>query len=248
MKLQEIFDQLTYGELSNLNIGGVPEGGITECNWASVMASINLGLTALYKRFNMKDSELVLLLQPGQYVYPLESKYAVANARSTAPVKWIQDSVAAPFLDDILKIQNIKADDCELDLNSGLSEYTVSTPAYNVVRIPKEIVDNDADLPDHLKNLTQLVISYDGKHRQLDPNIGVFDPPSIEVDLPYSHLQALLLFVASRFNNPIGLVNEFNAGNNYNAKYEAECRLLENNGLEIDQNVSHNKLQNRGFV
>ena len=53
MKLKEVFDQLTYGELSQLSIGGQAQGEITEENYARVVAHVNLGLSAIYKRFHL---------------------------------------------------------------------------------------------------------------------------------------------------------------------------------------------------
>lgn len=48
MNLQEVFDQLSVGELSMLSVGGNDQGVIDESNWDKVLPHINLGLTALY--------------------------------------------------------------------------------------------------------------------------------------------------------------------------------------------------------
>jgi len=57
-----------------------------------------------------------------------------------------------------------------------------------------------------------------------------------------------MYFGASRANNPVGLGQEFNAGNTYAAKYEVECQRLKNDGMEIQQRGNETKFQERGFV
>lgn len=55
MTLQEIFDQLAYGEFRTLSVG---EDGIQPKSYASMINHINLGLNALYKRFPLKRVRL----------------------------------------------------------------------------------------------------------------------------------------------------------------------------------------------
>ena len=71
MKLQEIFDLLTFGELAQLSIGGGEAGVIDDINMAKILPHINLGLTSLYKRFNLKTSSLMVPLVVGQEIYPI---------------------------------------------------------------------------------------------------------------------------------------------------------------------------------
>ncbi len=66
--------------------------------------------------------------------------------------------------------------------------------------------------------------------------------------MPYSHLEPLLYYVASRINNPIGMANEFHAGNSYAAKYEKSCQELEMVNLRVDQGSQNTKLRQKGFV
>ena len=68
------------------------------------------------------------------------------------------------------------------------------------------------------------------------------------MELPDAYLEALLYFVASRINNPIGMTNEFHAGNSYAAKYEQECARLEMLNLEVDQGYQNTRLRAGGWV
>jgi hypothetical protein len=85
MTLQEIFDLLTFGELAQLSIGGGEAGIIDDSNMAKVLPHINLGMTALYKRFKLKESSLVLPLVSGQLIYPLTQPDVMKIERIISP-------------------------------------------------------------------------------------------------------------------------------------------------------------------
>ena len=223
MKLQEIFDQLTHGELSQLSMGGGEAGVINETNYQRVLPHINLALTSLYKRFNLKEKRLAITLQREADTYQLN-------------------------VEDILKIEKVLTDDeFELSLNREGDKYSCFTPTLTTLRLPKEIMAQGADLPDEYKT-DGLTVVYRANHPKLVMKFGVLRSEATNVELPSSHLQALLYFVASRAHNPIGMTNEFNAGNNYYAKYEAECQELEAKGLQVDRGIDNNRLQRNGWV
>ena len=247
MKLSEIFSQLTYGELSQISLGGGEQGEINESNYDRVLSHVNLGLTALYKRFPLKQGRLTIQLQQGRFSYPLSKAYAVSNATSLEPVKYILDS-EVPFIEDIHKVESVFTDKgWELGLNDESDPYAIATPSAQVLRIPASIVANSTDLPEPLKTAT-LEVVYRANHPTISQDSVGFDPISYEVELPYSHLEPLLLFVASRVNNPIGMTNEFHAGNSYAAKYEQACQQLEQFNLKVDQGSQNTRLQRNGWV
>lgn len=240
MKLQEIFKQLTYGELAQISIGGVENGQIDERNYDQILAHINLGLTALYKRFPLKENSFKLNLEEGRSTYPLHSKYSVSNVDSTEPTKFIEDT-GNPFLDDILKIERVyTAYGYELGLNDLGDPDAVRTPSNNVLFVPPTLT---ASLQDKT-----LEVVYRANHPIIKQGLDTFNPDNFEIELPYTHLEPLLLFVASRINNPIGMTNEFNAGNNYAAKYEMACQQLEQVNLRVDQGSQVSRLKQNGWV
>jgi len=244
MKLKEIFDGLTYGELSQVSIGGGKAGEILVSAYPRVLNHINLGLTALFKRFNLKEGRLTLELQPNMRTYKLHSLYAVMNSK-TAPVKYIKDTLDSPFKDDILKVERVLTDEgIELPLNDSMDPLSVTTDSQLVLRVPKAILDGTAEG----LATENLELVYRAKHPNIVVPLGYFDPARVEVSLPDTHLQALLFFVAGRAHAPIGMREEFNASNNFMARYEAECVQLENDGNEIDQGSQSFKLFRNGWV
>lgn len=248
MKLSEVFDQLTTSELSQLYLGGAEGGEITEAQYGKVVNHINLGLLALYKRFFLKEGRIDMSMVPGRSIYPIHSKYAVNGVGSREPVRYLLDSVTDKFTDDILKIESVLTDaGFEIPLNDVLNPLSVTTTGPTTLRLPAALVAQGQDLPDELKT-SKLTVVYRAKHPFINANAPVFFPEQIELELPESHLEALLLFVASRATTPGGMVNEFHAGNNYASKFEMECQQLEKSNFQIDHGNSNNRLLRNGWV
>ena len=79
---------------------------------------------------------------------------------------------------------------------------------------------------------------------------GYFNLSEVVVELPDTHLTALLYFVASRLFNPTGLSGNtaFHEGNNYDAKFEAECERLGDKGYENAEVEDNSRLRRNGWV
>ena len=248
MKLQEIFNQLTYGELSQLSIGGGEAGAIAPANYDRVLAHINLALTALYKRFPLKENRVMIELQPGRLTYPVHSKYAVNGRNSREPVRYIKDTVAEPFRDDIHKIERVySSSGLEFGLNDLEDPLSMHTPTATVLRVPANIVTPPVDLDEQLRTAT-LEVVYRANHAIIVGDGVDLDPEAVEVELPYSHLEPLLYFVAARVHTPTGMSNETNMGNTYAAKYEQSCMEIETRNLRVDNVSQPDRLTRNGWV
>lgn len=144
---------------------------------------------------------------------------------------------------DLLKLERVTTPDGqELVLNDPGHPGSATTPSYNQLRLPAGVVS---------QGHPTLELTYRCAPAPLPMTAEAMAvPESVEVDLPMSHLQALLLFCASRVHNPLGLVNEANLGNLFLARYEAECRLLKGEGLEVDQlaQAAGSRFASKGFV
>lgn len=235
MKLIEIFNQLTYGELSQISLGGGEVGEIAEKNYPAVMSHVNLALAELYRRFTLKEGRVRIATVAGLLTYSLNSKYAVQNVKSKEILRYIQDEYTNPFKDDVIKIERVLYGNVELGLNDESDHLSVHTPSLTVLRLPPEIVG-------------YVDVVYRAGHANIDPIKGAFNPETLEIDLPYSHLNALLLFIASRVNNPIGMTNEHHAGNSYWNKFEAACASLKMDNVAVDSKRQPNRFRDRGWV
>ena len=237
--LKDIFEQLTYGELSNLAVGNLvsddPESAPDPKDYARIMAHINLGLKALYTRFWLSSKEVIIQLYDHIQIYTLDRKYAVTNNLSMEKWKYIIDSVYEPFLDDVLKIEQVFDEGGRgLFLNDLTEPWSVFTPAYNQVRITYPMWCNS------------LVVHYRASHPTLKYEPGM-DPASIEVLLPEAMLEPLLFYVAHRAFGSLN-VDQNAESNNYLQKYEQSCQRLMQLGLYITPNYGNERLDQKGWV
>lgn len=238
MKLSEIFNQLAYGELSQMGVVDQDTGLIRTDKYVQMLSHVNLGLTALYKRFPLKEGSLTFSLEKDKTHYPLTT---------AEDVDFITVAGEEDFSDDILKVERVyTSNGVELALNDHSDSYACSTPSATMLRVPLDVVNKSLDLPTWLHTDTLKVV-YRANHPVITYSSS-FNPARVDVELPMSHLEPLLLFVASRVNNPIGMTNEFNAGNNYAAKYERACQQLETVNLLVDQGSQNDRLERNGWA
>lgn len=247
MKLKEIFDQLTYGELSQISFGGGEAGAIQEADWPRLIPHVNLGLTTLFTRFPLKENRVRIVPVTGQTDYRLHSQYSLVSTYPISEEKFIDDTVQRRFMNDVLKIKRVYTDDdFELSVNDLADPYSLFTPSASVLRLPEDMVTDGADLPDDYVT-DGLTIVYQANHVPVSlAQMAI--PSSIEVDLPPTHLEALLYFIASRVHNPVGMSNEFHTGNNYAAKFEAACQKLENSHMRVEQDSQNTRFRAKGWV
>ena len=222
MLLSEIFEQLSYGELAQLNLNGASDTpGISDANYSRVIASVNMGLTELHKRFLLKEREIELVVTPGMTMYSLAS------------------------LNDLIKVERIYAfvedEFVELDLNNTAQAYNL--PEYGARTTDYETLFISPDL-----KATVLKVIYRATHPQIVKEVGYFDPADVTVSLPYTHLEALLYYVASRIHNPIGMNQQFHDGNNFAAKFEQACLQLMDQSLKVDQHLDNCRLVRNGWA
>lgn len=257
MTLQDIFDQLTFGELAQLSIGGGEAGQISAANYKRVVAQVNLGLTTLYKRFALKENALVVQLIDGRTDYPIHSRHAQHNDWSEESQRFIEDAIDAPFKDDVLKIERVYGESGhEFALNDLNDLYALLTPSATLLRVPIEIVSRQPALPEPLVTSTLRVvyranhplIRVDDGHVDINGSEDYVHPDEIELELPYSHLEPLLLFVACRMHTPTGMSEQGNIGNVYMQKYELACQQIEQLNLRVDQGSQSNRLTRSGWV
>lgn len=223
MNLADIARQLSYGELSQISFGRELSTSPTLERVSQLADNVNLALTSIYKRFNLKEDRLSVTLSPTVFIYPLNS----ANLLKVEQVQTVSGEV--------------------LGLNDASDPYSCSTPSTKQLRVPEDVAKQGRDLPEKYKT-TGLWVVFRANHPRIPAQTAFTSGMhTIELELPDAYLQALLYFAASRVHNPVGMVNEFNAGNNFFAKYEAECRRLELENMGVDLGGGNTKFSQKGF-
>lgn len=242
MQLSDVFEQLSQGELSQLKMGSNDEIGIRPCDYGKIIPHINLGLTEIYKRFNLKNSEVVVQQYDQISTYFLDKRYAVTNESSDMPIKYIIDSVYQPFTDNVLRIEAIHNEIGEVLYSNQDEQYFknsdkywgITTPSYNSIQVPYPEKEN------------QMIVTYRADHDPIvfDSSMQLED---IQVPISSAYLEALLMYVAGRVYTNMG-TNEGNEGNNYTAKFEASINKIVQYNLMNTNDTLNTKLDKNGWV
>lgn len=236
LTLQDIFEQLTYGELAQLSVGGADTGGIQVKDYPKVISHINMGLTALYTRFPLRIKELTLQQHEQITLYKLDYAFAQSNTESTEAIKYIIDTANAPFLDDVLRI-NTAFDELgnEVQINDEDSNTSIFTPDYDTIQIPYPI------------NTSAYFFTYRARHPKIP--LDTLDPASVNVDIPIYLLEALLTYVVGRVLTSKGGTDGLTESGTYLNKFEALCRQVEEHNLmNSSSSETNTKLDDNGWT
>lgn len=148
----------------------------------------------------------------------------------------------------------------EVQTEPGQYEYEV--PADDLVEILSIMYDgaflepntdyvlldiNKVKFKQELGLLNPIVFEYKARHRPLTEVDVELDS---EVGLPMSYLNALLYFVASKLFTSIvnQMDGDLNEGVTYLRKYQAEIKMLDAQGIDVNNLEDMNIFKQRGFV
>lgn len=237
MNLLDVFKDLSYGELRNASIGNlIPEDNESEPDpkdYAQILSHLNRGLDRLYGRFFLASQEIYIQQYEEIETYVLDSRYAESNTESTEPIKYIADSVANPFLDNVLKIESCFDElGNPLCLNDQTEELSLFTPTFKSIQMPWP---ND---------FNTVAVQFRAKHVEVvwTPDM---DAEAVEVAIPESLYEALLNFVAYRAAPKMDGGAEAMA---YLALYEQICKQVEDDGLYIQTEPGNWRFDHHGWV
>tara|TARA_R110002012_G_scaffold318308_1_gene536421 strand:- start:65822 stop:66535 length:714 start_codon:yes stop_codon:yes gene_type:complete len=237
MKLSEFFELLEYGELANLTLsGGIDDAKeIRVQDYSTLITHLNLALSDLHTKFNLKERELAIQQYETIAYYTISSEFALTNTTSTEPIKYIADTEANPYTDDLIRVNAVFDEGGnELPINDEHRSSSVFLNAYNVLQIP---------YPD---NANAVFVMYRANHAKLNASIPDLDA---EVDVPTYCVEALLSYVASRVHMQKTSQESQATAVNLMAKYNMLCDQIElRNVLHTSPNNTNLKLGGNGWV
>ncbi|WVX91155.1 hypothetical protein [Pseudomonas phage PJNP053] len=220
-KLKEVVNELVDFQLSNIHVVDGETHKLNPIFIPKIARAVNDGVLELHKRFDLKTGTIRVEILKDTYRYHLVPERQKGNRAKPGIVQYIEMEHDKLFPRSILKVESVK--DChgrEYDINTG-SCWSVTFPQDNILEI-------DPDLFSYIPG-KYLTLKYRKAPRsQIVCEDVMEDWACIPVDLPYTHKQALTYFVASRFQTPIGFMeNTALEGVNYARMYESECANLE---------------------
>ena len=250
MLLNDIYDQLAYGELRQLVLGSgnidSDELGLSQENRRRLLPFVRSGLTELHQRFLLRESEFILELVDGKVAYNLAYAFAQSNGDSAEPVKYINDS-AETFEDNLMRVERVygtyRGEEYPLTLNELRNKAALRTPRYDCLVLP-----SDTEEAPWLLETTSLRVVYRAGHPPIDTVLANGSPDKVTIYLHSVYLDALVFYIASRVTNPQGAAEGFHDGNNYAAKFEQAVLQLKQENYDLDEDEGHSKLEDRGFA
>jgi hypothetical protein len=231
MQLSELLTSLSVGVLQNLAVGGDGSGEIPAKYRSRVVSAINQGIVALYARFNLLEKEVIVRAYDSQTIYPLKRIYADTNT-TTVPRKFITDTVAAPFEEDVIKI--LEAYDeigNQLLMNDPSEECMLFTPSLTTLQITKPVTGNS------------YFLIYQAHHPKLSSS------PTQEISVPLVLQEALEFYVAYKILSAMNGQEHAAKAVEHFANYEricAEAKDMDSIGISLTSETS--KLTERGWV
>lgn len=235
--LDQFLKNLAYGELANIALSKSLLSSDAADSYEKVISHIQLGLTALHQRFLIRGGQVVIQNYPHIGRYYLDPIYAKSNTTSTETYKYIEDTPGRPFLDNVLKIEQVFDEvGREYALNESDVADPIFTPEYNCVAMTPGVEG------------TYWTIVYRADHVSL-PTTDV-TPANVEIDIPAQYFEPLQAYVAGRIMSGQGhsLFEGQVEGDRLMMRYEMLCSLLESQNMDMDDNDTHIRLEVNGWA
>lgn len=233
MNLDELYTDLSYGELSNLSMSGDMGGSISEESQPKIIRACNEGLTRLYSRFILKENDVLIELVDHITNYHLVQRFSRSVGDEEENYRYIMDLPHEPFKADVLKILQVYGDHgVEVPLNDAESYASVFTPQHNVLQVPRPVTGRS------------LSIMYQASHEKL-----VDGDNEQEIFLPDVLHGALRAFIAYKIYSQINTQEATAKAQEHLNQFEAVCtEAVEKDLVNTSVSQTNSKFQKRGFA
>jgi hypothetical protein len=237
MQLKDLFRDLSYGQLSNLAIGGNGTGVINEDGKPRIVSYTNEALLRLHSKFLLRENILFFgQVEHLTYYYMLE-RYARSGLTdppcAETPHLYILDNADEPYQGDLIKIMQVLDEfGTQIPLNDAERADSIYTPQPNLIQIPEPI---DGKV---------LSVEYQARH----PIIGQ-DDFCQEIDLPYVLEGALKSYIAYKVYSDMNGQENAAKAVEHMAMYTGICdEVTSMDTVSQSRSTTPVKFFERGFV
>lgn len=238
MQLSDAFEKLSFGPLSDLSIGGNGSGTIPEAKQPQVINRINGALLALYTRFPLQLRTIRIETSSLLHLYPLRRQFA-ETSDSLEPIKFIKDSTAQPFLEDVAKVIGIaNHDNKAMGLNNSNDPESWHLIAYDTLSF------------DYPKDLAQFFVHYRARHALID--LKEANPENTEIRIPPELESAFMHHVAGNIFSGMGMEGSLAKSQGHLSAYENECSFLDDQNTfdqwSMPSGLTYDTFRAKGWV
>ncbi|MFP3645152.1 hypothetical protein [Paraburkholderia sp. SIMBA_054] len=234
MNITELFADLSFGELSSLNLAQEGTGIITDAGKERIIRFANEGLLKLHTRFILKQNDVLVEMVEWITSYHLLLKFAESQQGiSQQRHLYIKDLWEEPFQEDVIRILNVfDSNGCELPLNDEGNEHSVFTPQGDLLQVPHPIEG------------MALSIGYQAKHVPL-----TLADLTQEIELPEVLHPALRAWVAWRAFGQVNTQESQGIAAGHRAAFDDACNEVTAQDLvSTSQSQTNNRFQRNGWI
>ena len=183
MLLEDLYQRLSYGELSNLSLSSDGNGSILEGSQPRIVLYADEALVRLYTTFILKTKSVILTPWDHITYYHLKKRFAFSQrSTSNEDFLYIQDLDDEPFVEDVVKVLEVFDEmGNAVPLNDTEQPLSVFTPQAMMLQVPTA------------RKGQVLTLLYQASHPKLD----VCNSHSI-IELPEVLHGALTAFIAHK--------------------------------------------------
>jgi hypothetical protein len=247
--LQDLFDELAYGELANVKMGNSVAGTIVEGDYPRVVSAINAALRKIYQRVNLRQKTINLHQQSGVTRYFLRPDYTVAGGAYDSTHYW-EVSVDDPFEDDLIKVIRIfDGAGKQVQLNDAAYPADIFTPEFDVI----EIAEPDGSITNADGNTRTALDIFPVTYQAYYPTIVLtqsLDPLTYKLHIPDYILDALLIYATYKlFRKPIKRIKgETQPSDTLLLEFENAVRTIEKEKLAPEENYERDPFTENGWA
>lgn len=234
MKVEDLFKQLSHGELRNLSMANEGNGTIRTSDIPALTDYTNDGLTSLYTRFCLRERDLLIEQKIHITNYHLLSRFSASNPdREPTDYGYIIDLPNDPYMDDAIKILAVfDQNGRERPLNDSEHLMSFFTPYPTVLQIPAPVGGEP------------IGVHYQAKHPVLE--YGVL---TSTIDLPAVLQPALKSYVAHKVYLHMNTQENSAKAQEHFASYEAICVQVEGkDAANMSSSTTNTNFERNGWV
>lgn len=210
MDVHDLFQMLSYGELSNLAISSEGSGEIVASARPKLVQYTNEALLRLYSRFVLKENDVLIQQYDHITFYHLLPRFSV-NFDPSVPaedetIRYILDLPTEKFQDEVIKVLAVY-DHCghSRPLNDDASIEGVFTPQAKLIQYPNPKGDRTFSA------------IYQARHPKIGSNLGE------NIELPEFLWGALTSYIAYKVFSHMNTEGSSAKAQEYMMMYEAVC-------------------------
>lgn len=244
--VRDLFDDLAYGELSNLKIGNDTIGSIAEENYPKMISHINLGLIDLFQKFVLKKKEVNVHQIAGVTTYYLRTDHMDDIGYCGKNGIYIEKAAMDPFDDDIVKV--IEIFDAAGDVIPLNDKRATDQRIAQGIEVTPGITHSAHDTLNMILPTTLEIVAV--VYQAYYPKIVVkelFDPGKVKLYLPHYLRKPLMLYIAARIVSGMKVSlaeGEENPANARWAHYRISCKEIEKLNLTVDEDDGNDRFEN----